>query len=619
MEPESWDVTFGEQTSNTATIEYPTTKDSCAYSSPHHRFLQESAYVGIQGRTMSSKGLQAVSVSVNRPSNPSRRRFLTTLAGSALSVALGYYALTAANDADYASRPSRDFSRVLDLRQTITKPVPKRPAVVEVKYPGLYPVDLDFQVEITNNADIPLEGLVIEQYGADGLELKRAEIDALAMSPSQVENGLRLEAPEKSQPGHKLTLNLFYKTGWDSVTCEVKARAKAVAQYYDVGGFLPLLPFGLGDPHEGHRLQEVNSESDPLTITIVPDPIALKELHLQGKEDWLRTIQDGKLLLLYPLRDEFARDEYWRNPSVQNARRVLEAFYSEFEDAGDPYARLPEELERLPDLGQTRYDEKALKSVENIAHDALLYSAKEQIERMIRTMLDEGIKGKRKYCSALEAWFWLASEEVPDETRNPSYSIFQTNALLRFSSVPELVRHSWRYSSASAKYTSDKWKDFEVVVDRLNSPRLLWIYMSSNFAYSTTTPWRDIPPEMVFRMKRGDCWTQHAFAMYVLTKNGYEAYLLGVDWYDEYTLGHKVCMYKEGDDLFFLDNTLWAEVALGSELSGIFGPFRNIEEAASKVLLNCKIFQARPYPGKKYVIHLWNSRKQLIKTIPVGS
>ena len=293
---------------------------------------------------------------------------------------------------------------------------------------------------------------------------------------------------------------------------------------------------------------------------------------------------------------------FLHEPST-HAKQVMQAY---IEDAHKQvtYTDLAAEIQKIPEVkaGIKSGSIEDLEAVEDLVYGAI--QASPDGVRFLQEALNEGVPAKRKYCAPLQALLWYAYDCELDVDQ-----MFTITNYAAGISVFDLVELAWTKTTASDGYRSHRWKRFDDVVDRLSSPRLLFLYMSKNFTYFTTEPWRDFSPKEVFERRSGDCWTTSAFAMHVLTENGYEAYILGVDWAEGYTWGHKACMYREEGSWYFLDNFA---------IQGIFGPFTSIEEAASMLHQNCRSAHVTPYPGDKYKIHVWNSRKELIMTILVG-
>jgi len=243
------------------------------------------------------------------------------------------------------------------------------------------------------------------------------------------------------------------------------------------------------------------------------------------------------------------------------------------------YPELYEELFKLPDLKEI--DERDEEALEDIAFLALNTKYRAAFE----AMLNEGIKDKRKYCTPLEALLWIAYDHEFDGD-NPlrNYSL----SLLRYD--------AWENTTTSKNYTSNRWHDFDDVVDRLNSPELVSLYMKNNFQwisdltlYGKENYWADA--RKTFDKKKGDCEDHAAFAVHCLLNNGYYlcrsslpatnvASVLNIvkrtsngtlDW------GHAVALYTEDNSFWFIDTNS------GRKLGLINGPFDTLEEVARSI------------------------------------
>lgn len=90
-----------------------------------------------------------------------------------------------------------------------------------------------------------------------------------------------------------------------------------------------------------------------------------------------------------------------------------------------------------------------------------------------------------------------------------------------------LIKNAWKTSSISQNYASDKWQDFDDVVDRLNSPELVSIYMQDNISFDHEARQRKArvgrwyPPRETFDEKKGNCNEQARFTLYCLLENGF--------------------------------------------------------------------------------------------------
>ena len=223
---------------------------------------------------------------------------------------------------------------------------------------------------------------------------------------------------------------------------------------------------------------------------------------------------------------------------------------------------LLDELGRLPDLKEI--DDRDLEAIEDIAELALNPKYGEAFE----SMLDEGIKGKRKYCTPLEALLWVGY----DRELEGYYA-------LRPYSLRRLIGDAWKHTTTSDEYNSERWQDFDEVVGRLNSPDLVSTYMQDNIEYQAEAPGQNINQRATttFAKKAGDCEDHAMFATYMLRKNGYQhddfgrhatdaVCIFDVQWGqigEPVALGHAVCLYKLDGLFFYLDNSGYKRGSFG--------------------------------------------------------
>lgn len=223
---------------------------------------------------------------------------------------------------------------------------------------------------------------------------------------------------------------------------------------------------------------------------------------------------------------------------------------------------LYQELLKLPDLKEI--DDKDDEATEDIALLALNPNYKPAFESMI----NEGIRDKRKYCTPLEALLWIAYDKEFD-SYNP----------LRDYSLTRLMNAAWKNTATSKSFSSTKWQNFSEVVDRLNSPKLVEIYMQNNYSYSYTKGEAEgiKSAEQIFKDKKGACYDHAVLAGYCLKKNGYDKAQGMYVRFDRRVqggfTGHIVCVYQDPEDTLYytIDN------AGGSR---VHGPFKSIEDAA---------------------------------------
>ena len=226
------------------------------------------------------------------------------------------------------------------------------------------------------------------------------------------------------------------------------------------------------------------------------------------------------------------------------------------------YPELYQELLKLPDLKEI--DDKDNEAIEDIAYLALNPNYKPAFESMI----NEGIKDKRKYCTPLEALLWIAYDKEFDGF-NPLNNYSLTN----------LINDAWKNTSMSTNFASERWQDFDEAVYRLNSPKLVEIYMQNNYSYSYTygEPEGVKSAEQIFKDKKGACYDHALLLGYCLKKNGYDKAQGMAVKFDRrvggYFTGHITCVFQDPKDslYYIIDN---------SGGSRVHGPFQSLEGAA---------------------------------------
>jgi len=221
------------------------------------------------------------------------------------------------------------------------------------------------------------------------------------------------------------------------------------------------------------------------------------------------------------------------------------------------------ELLLLPDFKQIE-----VKDVE-VAEDLIALTDYKTVGTIsFDSLFNEGIKDKRKYCAPLEALVWiLYDKEKEDLDKEPweKYKWMGSNV----NTISLICAYSWKESSISSIYKSDRWRDFNNVVNRLNSPRVLFPYMLDQIKiipepYGTNYEQSAIE---TFDKMGGDCEDHAEFARYCLKNNGYEAYMLIYPLPTSRPMKHAVCLCKENDLLYFID-----------ERGIIDGPYNTIED-----------------------------------------
>jgi len=259
------------------------------------------------------------------------------------------------------------------------------------------------------------------------------------------------------------------------------------------------------------------------------------------------------------------------------ARDVLNADLKRLEAARSDVAA---ELRKLPDYGNI--DIKLVEANEDIVYTGLLQTP--TIKTNLDKILNEGIPNKRKYDAALQALVWYFvdhNSDVNNPLESPGFDL------------RNFIQDVWRHMSISDDYQSDRWKDFDEVTDRLNSPFLVAKYMDDQLIYDAPKvvfdPSRTVTAKQTFAKKVGVCHDMANFAAYCLVRNGYEAHILRggqKDWQKKEVQGsvitsrsHSVALYKEGPSFFVIQGPL-PENRPRQHTVRMEGPFTTAEEAA---------------------------------------
>ena len=152
-------------------------------------------------------------------------------------------------------------------------------------------------------------------------------------------------------------------------------------------------------------------------------------------------------------------------------------------------------------------------------------------------LLEVGKPNIRRYCAPLQALYWLLEE---DEClmKNPLQC-----------SIIDILTYAWDFTD------EHRWKDFEIVTERLNSPELINHYERINFYYIRRGP-RIGCPRSIFNTKAGSCDDFTAFSEYCLRKAGYKTRVIRVVSPVSYHPYHVVCEFKDKDGKeYIMDNS----------------------------------------------------------------
>lgn len=206
--------------------------------------------------------------------------------------------------------------------------------------------------------------------------------------------------------------------------------------------------------------------------------------------------------------------------------------------SGNPV--LAEEIGRLPEIrdGLSDSETRALKELAD-----MYQSDPEAFNRSFEQMNRVGLPQVRKYCSPLQAVFWLAMDGRLQDNRK---------TILEKYFLAGLLLLSWNTYD-------DRWQDFDTVMDRLNSPDLIDYYLRNTVTYKYERGHGDSMREayVVFKNRYGHCAQITAFAVYTLRRAGYKASRLTID-HPAYTSPkgnpHRVCLFEVNGKQFVMDN-----------------------------------------------------------------
>ena len=221
----------------------------------------------------------------------------------------------------------------------------------------------------------------------------------------------------------------------------------------------------------------------------------------------------------------------------QKAQALFLYLYSQ-----DPGLAL--EVGKLPEF-QGAIDEKTVVALERFTH-AVKMATPSQKENLTM-LLNEGKPSVRRYCTPLQAIFWIFEKSDPDD-------------ILGWPLL-KLLDEAW-YPNKLEFTPPDRWKDFDLVTERLNSPSLIDYYEIRNFRYDIVGDPRGGPsPRTIFYLKRGSCSYYTSFTVYCLKSSGYEARpvrilmgSIGGHWYSR-GYDHLVCEFVDKDGVaYVLDN-----------------------------------------------------------------
>jgi hypothetical protein len=158
----------------------------------------------------------------------------------------------------------------------------------------------------------------------------------------------------------------------------------------------------------------------------------------------------------------------------------------------------------------------------------LIQNSKPEEKANISKLLQVGKPGIRRYCTPIEAIFWLLERQKYEYQK------------VSMQPLESLLSESWNFSE------NGRWNNFKVVTDRLNAPELIHFYSKYNFSYVRQGQ-RQINAEYIFFSKNGCCQDYTAFDVHCLQNAGYDAKAIIVKSPTGHPIGHVICEFKGKD------------------------------------------------------------------------
>jgi hypothetical protein len=220
------------------------------------------------------------------------------------------------------------------------------------------------------------------------------------------------------------------------------------------------------------------------------------------------------------------------------------AYPAAFNNLAKENPLLARELGKIPEIqdGISETDATALERI-----GVFYYQNQNHFNSAFECMNDVGYTNVRKFCTPLQALYWLALDDKLNQIDVSNYTLI------------ELLNQAW-YKSGFEYDGTGRWDDFNDVTERLNSPELVDYYVSRNFTYKrlrleSTHDYRN--PYIIFIKKQGACWLYTAFSVYCFKKAGYQAHAVTVFHGVSSKPNHVACEYidKTGKE-YILDNSI---------------------------------------------------------------
>jgi hypothetical protein len=297
---------------------------------------------------------------------------------------------------------------------------------------------------------------------------------------------------------------------------------------------------------------------------------------------------------------------------------------------------LANELGKLPEFqdGISNPEIKALTELVSIYN-----KNQEAFDKAFDQMYQVGIPEARKYCSPLQALYWLIEDEQFENAENilqkynldrlltiawpsennvfsdtditeilngindkkikerllylyslegrekvrPDISIYRrTNPEIFSENAKRIIN---KFKNPPRKIKKEAWQDFNAVVDRLNAPELINYYINHSFSYEFD-PGKTKRSKTIFQLKKGDCDDVAYFGEQALKRGGYKTFHVRVQKSSNEKDAHIGSGIIDKFDKYFLvvdfDNF---------RLNRMSGPFDNKRDVCSKLADGKPIFK----------------------------
>lgn len=212
------------------------------------------------------------------------------------------------------------------------------------------------------------------------------------------------------------------------------------------------------------------------------------------------------------------------------------------------------ELGKLPEFIDGINDEEvqAIKMLVGI-----YFNNQKQFDKTFKHMYVLGKPEIRKYCTALQALYWMVQDGKTKEAE----------ALIAKYDLNRLLAKAW--GTEVEPRDNIRTKNFGTVVSRLNCPELIDYYTKHNFKYYFAGfVSKDTPSSAIFYNRKGACYEYSLFIRHCLVDAGYKAYIYNIP-----ELPHKIVGYMDKDNKWYvIDN------GRRSYPAGILGPYGSESE-----------------------------------------